>query len=135
MRSFSIVLMSSVLGLAGTLSAQAEEGVAEKAGQKIDSAAATAGTKLEAAKESLGATADKVGDYLDDSAITAKVKAEILGDPLLKVLQINVTTTNGVVNLSGVVDSQESIDRALAIARNVGGVKSVENGLFIKSVK
>jgi hypothetical protein len=71
----------------------------------------------------------KVEEYMDDSAITAKIKAEILSDPLLKVSQINVTTTNGVVSLSGTVDSQQSIDRALAIARSVKDVKSVENGL------
>jgi len=61
--------------------------------------------------------------------ITAKVKAEILSDPLLKVSQINVTTTNGVVKLSGTVDSQQGIDRATEIALSVKDVKSVENSL------
>jgi hyperosmotically inducible protein len=42
---------------------------------------------------------------MDDAAITAKVKAEILSDPLLKISQINVTTVNGMVKLSGLVDS------------------------------
>jgi hyperosmotically inducible periplasmic protein len=45
---------------------------------------------------------------MDDAAITAKIKAEILSDPLLKISQINVTTVNGVVKLSGLVDSQQS---------------------------
>jgi hyperosmotically inducible protein len=57
------------------------------------------------------------------------VKAEILSDPLLKVSQINVTTTNGVVKLSGTVDSQQGIDRATEIALSVKDVKSVENSL------
>jgi hyperosmotically inducible protein len=135
MKSLAVVCLSSVLALPGTLSAQAQPGAAEQAGQKLDHAAATAGTKLEAAKESLGEQAVKAGDYIDDAAITAKVKAEIFADPLLKVLQINVTTTDGVVNLSGAVDSQQSIDRALALARNNSDVKSVENGLVVKSVK
>jgi hyperosmotically inducible protein len=69
---------------------------------------------------------------MDDSAITAKIKAEILSDPLLKVSQINVTTTNNVVMLSGVVDSQQSIDRAMEIVRSVKNVKSVENNLVVK---
>ena len=69
---------------------------------------------------------------MDDSAITAKIKAEILSDPLLKVSQISVTTTNGVVKLSGVVDSQQSIDRAVEIVRSNRNVKSVENNLVVK---
>jgi len=52
-----------------------------------------------------------------------------LSDPLLKVSQISVTTTNGVVKLSGTVDSQQGIDRATEIARSVKDVKSVENSL------
>ena len=74
-------------------------------------------------------TAVKAGEYLDDAAITAKVKADILNDPLLKVSQVEVTTTNGVVKLSGTVDSQESIDRAVEIARSHEDVKSVDNAL------
>ena len=69
---------------------------------------------------------------MDDSAITAKIKADILSDPLLKVSQISVTTTNNVVMLSGVVDSQQSIDRAMEIVHSVKNVKSVENGLVVK---
>jgi len=69
---------------------------------------------------------------MNHAAITAKIKAGILGDPLLKVAQINVTTTNGVVALNGVVDSRQSIDRAVEIARSVKDVKSVENSLVVK---
>ena len=134
MRNVFIVVVSSVLGMPGALLAQAQPGPAEKAGQTIDNAAAAAGTKLEAAKESLGERAEKTGSYLDDAAITAKVKADIFAEPTLKVLQIKVTTTNGVVNLSGALDSQQSIDRALAIASHIQGVKLVENGLVVKSV-
>jgi hyperosmotically inducible periplasmic protein len=106
-----------------------QEGTAEKAGQKIDQAAESAGKKVEKAGEAVVEKAEKAGEYLDDSAITAKIKAEILSDPLLKVSQISVLTTNGVVRLSGTVDSQQSIDRVMEIARSVKNVKSVENGL------
>lgn len=123
-----IVLLSAVLGVAGC----EREGTAEKAGQKIDQAAEKAGKKFESTKETLGEKAEKAGDYMDDSAITAKIKGEILSDPLLKVSQINVTTTNGVVKLSGVVDSQQSIDRAMEIAHSNQNVKSVENSLVVK---
>ena len=135
MRSVRIVLVSSMLGVPGALLAEAPPGPAETAGQQVDQAAAAAGHMLEATKESLGERAEKAGQYIDDAAITAKVKTEIFADPALKVLQINVTTTDGVVTLSGVVDSQESIDRALEIARNNRDVKSVENGLVVKSVR
>ncbi|MGH8624719.1 MAG: BON domain-containing protein, partial [Gammaproteobacteria bacterium] len=74
-------------------------------------------------------------EYLDDAAITAKIKADILSEPLLKVAQINVTTVKGVVKLSGVVDSQQGIDRAEEIARSVKNVGSVENGLVVKGAR
>jgi hyperosmotically inducible protein len=125
-RAFFIVfLMAFVLGMAGCQ----QEGTAEKAGQKVDQTAEKAGKQIEGAKEAVVEKAAKVEEYMDDSAITAKIKAQILSDALLKVSQINVTTTNGVVSLSGTVDSQQSIDRALEIARSVKDVKSVENGL------
>jgi hyperosmotically inducible periplasmic protein len=123
--SFIVFLMAFVLGMAGCQ----QEGTAEKAGQKVDQTAEKAGKKIEGAKEAVVEKTAKVEEYMDDSAITAKIKAEILSDALLKVSQINVTTTNGVVSLSGTVDSQQSIDRALEIARSVKDVKSVENGL------
>jgi len=71
------------------------------------------------------------GQYVDDTTITSKVKAEILGDPNLKVLQINVETMQGVVQLSGFVDSRKSEKRAVDIARHVEGVTSVKDSLII----
>jgi hyperosmotically inducible protein len=131
--SVFIVAMSAVLGLG--LTGCQQEGTAEKAGQKIDRAAESAGKKLEAAKESLAGKTESAAGYMDDSAITAKIKAEILSDPLLKSSQITVTTTNGAVMLGGAVDSQQSIDRALQIARASQSVKSVENSLAVKGAK
>ena len=127
---FCVALMSAIFGLTGCQ----KEGAAEKAGQKIDQATENAGKKLEDAKHSLSGKAEKTGEYLDDSAITAKIKADIISDSLLKASQINVTTTNGVVNLSGIVDSKQSIDRALEIARANQNVKSVENSLAVKGI-
>jgi hyperosmotically inducible protein len=79
-----------------------------------------------------GTALEKTGEYMDDSVITAKIKQDILGDPLLKSSQIDVTTENGVVKLSGSVDSQQSIDRVKAIAQSVTDVKAVESDLAIK---
>jgi osmotically-inducible protein OsmY len=77
-------------------------------------------------------TRESSGQYLDDSAITTKVKAAIFDDPSLKVLQINVETFKGEVQLSGFVDSAQNIRRAGEVARGVTGVRSVKNDLIVK---
>lgn len=77
-------------------------------------------------------TREGTGEYFDDSAITTKVKAEILNEPSLKVLQINVETFKGVVQLSGFVDSAQSKSKAGEVAAGVKGVKSVKNNLVVK---
>ena len=75
---------------------------------------------------------ESTGQYVDDSVITTKVKAAILEESTLKTLQINVKTYQGVVQLSGFVDSAKSISKAGELARRVEHVKSVENDLLIK---
>ena len=77
-------------------------------------------------------TRESSGQYIDDSAITAKVKAAILNEPSLKVFQINVETFKGEVQLSGFVDSARSVSKAGDVARGVSGVKSVRNNLIVK---
>ena len=77
-------------------------------------------------------TQESTGQYVDDSSITAKVKADILGDPALKVFDIGVETFKGVVQLSGFVNSAEIRNRAAVVAGRVSGVKSVKNSLIVK---
>ena len=77
-------------------------------------------------------TREGTGEYVDDSAITTKVKAAIFNDPSLKVFQINVETFKGEVQLSGYVDSAQHVEKAGEVARKVGGVKSVKNNLNVK---
>lgn len=120
--------LSASLGLAGCQ----KEGGAEEAGRKIDQTAERMGNQLEATKESMDKKADRAGDYMEDAAITAKIKTEILAESALKVFQIDVTTTNGVVTLSGTVDSPLSLERASEVARNNQGVASVKNNLVVK---
>lgn len=72
------------------------------------------------------------GEYVDDSVITTKVKAAILNEATLKVAEINVETFKGIVQLSGFVGTQADIDKAIAVARAVGGVKSVKNDMRLK---
>jgi osmotically-inducible protein OsmY len=73
------------------------------------------------------------GEYIDDKAVTAKVKAALLKDPEVKALQVKVETYNGVVQLSGFVDKPEQISRAGEVAKGVEGVKSVKNDLNLRS--
>jgi len=106
---------------------------AEKAGKKVDQTVEAAGKKMETVGAAMGDKIESAVASLDDAAITAKIKAGIVGDSLLKVAEIDVVTTNGVVNLNGIVSSQKSVDRAQEIASGVKDVKSVENSLKIKS--
>ena len=78
------------------------------------------------------ATHESTGAYVDDSAITAKVKTAILEDSALKVMQIDVTTTKSVVQLTGAVDSPQMVGRAGTVAAQVSGVSSVQNNLVVK---
>jgi len=70
--------------------------------------------------------------YLEDSDVTTKVKAAIYNDPLTKDNEINVATFKGVVQLSGFVNSQAVVDRAVDLARSTSGVKSVTNDMRLK---
>ncbi|MBC8027871.1 MAG: BON domain-containing protein, partial [Steroidobacteraceae bacterium] len=69
---------------------------------------------------------------VDDSAITAKVKAALAGDPRTKAHQVNVETREGAVQLSGFVDTSEAKSTAEELARAVDHVKSVDNELDVK---
>lgn len=124
----AVFALASALGLA----ACKQDGTAEKAGKKVDQAVEQAGKKIDQVTDKAEKKMEQAGEYLDDTAITAKVKAEITTDPVLKMFQITVTTTKGVVRLSGVVDSQQSLDRALEITRKVKGVQVTENNLVVK---
>ncbi len=77
-------------------------------------------------------TSSGTGEYIDDTVITTKVKAAIFNESTLKSAEINVETFKGVVQLSGFVSSQADIDTAVRIAREVNGVKSVENDMKLK---
>ena len=69
---------------------------------------------------------------VDDSAITGKVKAALLADSLTNGIQVNVETQDGVVQLSGFVDSAEQQSKAAELARGVDGVRSVKNSTEVK---
>jgi osmotically-inducible protein OsmY len=72
------------------------------------------------------------GQYIDDSVITAKVKASIFNEPTIKASEINVETYKGDVQLSGFVADPTDATKAVEIARGVKGVTSVKNDVRVK---
>jgi osmotically-inducible protein OsmY len=75
---------------------------------------------------------ESTGEYVDDSVITAKVKAAIFNEPTLKATEINVETFKGDVQLSGFVAQPQDAQRAAELARGVKGVTSVKNDIRVK---
>jgi len=73
-----------------------------------------------------------MGEYVDDTVITTKVKAAVFEDPALKSAEINVETFKGRVQLSGFVNSQADINRATTLVRGIKGVTSVANDMRLK---
>lgn len=143
--------MAALLGVVLAVSAcDKQTSSGETAGQKLDKAIdktnATAGqaeNKIgEAAKSAQRAVKDtaetvkekatQVGGILDDSAITAAIKADIVKDPGLSALKIEVNTVKGEVTLKGEVDSDSARARAGRIASAVSGVLKVNNSISVK---
>jgi osmotically-inducible protein OsmY len=75
---------------------------------------------------------ESAGEYVDDVAITAKVKAAFVNDPTVKATEINVETFKGDVQLSGFVAQPQDAQKAVAIARGIKGVTSVKNDIRVK---
>lgn len=72
------------------------------------------------------------GQYIDDSVITAKVKASIFNEPTIKATEINVETYKGDVQLSGFVADPGDAAKAVEVAKGVKGVVSVKNDVRVK---
>ena len=77
-------------------------------------------------------TSESTGQYIDDTTITTKVKTRLLEETGGKVVNIHVETNKGTVQLSGFVDSPDTIEKAVAVARRVEGVRSVDNDLHLR---
>ena len=77
-------------------------------------------------------TGQTAGQYVDDTTITASVKAKLVGDKTANLTRIEVDTTNQVVTLNGIVESADQKAKAEQLTRQVGGVKSVKNNLQVQ---
>jgi hyperosmotically inducible protein len=104
----------------------------DTAGQKLDRTTERAEQKMDQAAADMKQKAGEAKDKMADATITAKVKSAMIGQPELKALQINVDTDNGVVTLTGTVDTPQKLELATQVAQGVEGVKSVDNRLSMK---
>jgi hyperosmotically inducible protein len=110
---------SCMLALGAALAVVLAAPSASAANDAADGAAKQTGAKQTAAAASSQ-------QPVEDSWITTKVKADLLVDDQTKGLDINVSTTDGVVTLAGRLDSAAQVDKAVSIARGIKGVKSVD---------
>ena len=114
---------SRVLALAVTLSAALALGACKGDRGETD--------RTDRAVDRTSARADEAGDKVNEAWITAKIQAKYFGDADVKGRNIDVETSNGVVTLSGQVESEQAHQRALAIARETDGVTRVEDRLSV----
>lgn len=92
---------------------------------KVQSTTDSASSKIDSSMK-------KVGGYMDDSGVTAKVKAALVDNEAIKSTDISVETHSGVVTLSGFVASQDQAELAVTEAKKIEGVKSVSDKLHVK---
>ncbi|CNC22269.1 molecular chaperone OsmY [Yersinia pseudotuberculosis] len=122
---FSRSVMTVVLGSALISgSVLAEDTLLNKAASAVDST----GAKIDSSIK-------KADNYINDSAITARVKRELLAQSWLKGTDISVETNDGVVTLSGFVNSLSQIDDTHELVGSILDVKSVKNELHVKDQK
>ena len=126
-RTTRTTLLAALLAAAALTSAGCGDPYAtESASRKVDRNAAN-----------VAATTDRVtakaAVAIDAAAITTQVKTAVLAEPGLRSLLIDVDTKNGVVTLTGTVNSASLKERATSIAQNVNGVRSVIDNLAVKS--
>ncbi len=116
-----------VVSLNGFVDSQNEKSKAGQVARDVD------GVKEVRNNLSVKEGSSTAGEVIDDSILTAKVKAALIQSPDTKAHQINVETRAGVVQLSGFVDSAAAKAAASTVARSVTGVKDVKNELSVKS--
>lgn len=90
---------------------------------------------LESAGQKVDSSMNKVGNFMDDSSITAKVKAALVDHESIKSTDISVKTDQKVVTLSGFVESQAQAEEAVKVAKGVEGVTSVSDKLHVRDSK
>lgn len=104
---------------------------ADRAGEAVATAGRKAGDAADKAGDKIGDAASKTAEATADAAVTAKVKTKFLADSSIAGLKIDVDTKDNVVTLSGTVSSAAEKRRAVEVARDTDGVKSVVDRLKV----
>ncbi|HLP03508.1 MAG TPA: BON domain-containing protein [Opitutaceae bacterium] len=79
------------------------------------------------------ATRESTGEYIDNSAITARVKTALASDQMVKAREVHVETFRGSVQLSGFVSTDAEKERAAQLAAGIPGVREVKNNIIVKT--
>ncbi|ECG8588533.1 molecular chaperone OsmY [Salmonella enterica subsp. salamae] len=123
----SVETNKNVVTLTGFVESQAQAEEAVKVAKGVEGVTSVS-DKLHVRDNKEGS----VKGYAGDTATTSEVKAKLLADDLVPSRKVKVETTDGVVQLSGTVETKEQSDRAESIAKAVDGVKSVKNDLKVQ---
>ena len=124
----ALAVAAALTGGCSKASTDRAEEQARNAGDEATAALERAGKEVQRGAEELGQQAKP---YLDDATLTAKVKAKLAADPEVTAYQIDVDSLEGVVTLSGRVESAAEAAEAEKLARDTDGVKSVVNRLAV----
>jgi hypothetical protein len=131
--SFTAVFASMMI-VSGLVACD-KSGPAESAGKKIDEATENVSSAIsntvDKADQSVMRKTDSAVEEIEDGAITAKVKMALLNDATIKSMKITITTERAIVTLTGSVENQDKIDKAVMLTKAVSGVQSVNNKLVI----
>ena len=126
-------LLASGLALTGAVALLAACGKTETPPPPEPKVEATAPPPVAAVEPAPAPQAPAQAEVVDDATLTTRVKTALLGDPATQALAINVDSKDGVVQLSGFVDSQVQTDKAAEIVQAVPGVRSVDNKLDMRT--
>jgi hyperosmotically inducible periplasmic protein len=139
-RDIEVKTVNGVVELSGTARSKREASKAASIARnvkgvksvknEIQVAAASAPEKMPA--KDRPATAKGSDQPVSDSVITTKVKALYAKDKDVSFRTVEVKTVNGVVHLSGTAKSKQEADKAVSIARDCEGVKSVKNDIRVQ---
>jgi osmotically-inducible protein OsmY len=128
--SIAAIALASSLALLAT--GCDREPADQTAGEKMDNAATDSRNAVRDMGDTMERKADQAGQAIDDASITAAIKGKYLVDDTLKGLDISVDTEQGVVSLTGPVQSDTAKELATQIAQGVEGVVRVDNQLTVQ---
>ena len=125
-RQIDVETFRGIVQLNGFVDSQEGKGAATRVASSVP------GVKKVENNLSVQTNTRSASEVVDDGVLTAKVKAALIADPTVKAHEVNVMTRDGVVQLSGFVDSAQAKSRAADLARRIDGVKDVQDDLQVR---